>query len=163
MSRGERLGKALWSIALPGFGQLLNGQLFKGLVFIGLGILIIIQSNLMTVIIYSFQGDIQSAIDHVNEQWLMFYPCTYIFSLWDAYRDAGGRQFAYSFLPFVFSAYSFLPFVFSAYFLTLGVIYSSSQKIFGVLFGPVFLPMLFLIPGIGIGLVLMIILGKMKM
>lgn len=104
------------------------------------------------VIIYSFQGDIQLAIDQTNYQWLMFYPCLYMFSIWDAYRDAGGGK----------SLYFFLPFVFSAYFVTVGLIYSSSLKIFGVLFGPVFLPMLFLIPGISIGLLIKIVLGNLN-
>jgi hypothetical protein len=81
-----------------------------------------------------------------------FYPCIYMFSIWDAYRDAGGAK----------SPYSFLPFAFSAYFVTVGLIYSSSLKIFGVLFGPVFLPMLFLIPGISIGLLIKSALGNLK-
>jgi hypothetical protein len=152
MSREGRIEKVLWSIALPGFGQLLNGKFLKGLLLIGLEVLINVQSNFNEVIIYSFQGDIQSAIDLVNYNWLMFYPCLYMFSIWDAYRDAGGGK----------SPYSFLPFVFSAYFITTGLIYSSNLKVFGVLFGPVFLPMLFLIPGISIGLLIKIALRNLK-
>ena len=106
MSREERMGKALWSIALPGLGQLLNGKFLKGLLLIILEILINVQSNFNKVIIYSFQGDIKSAIDQTNYQWLMFYPCLYMFSIWDAYRDAERGKSPYSFLPFVFSAYS---------------------------------------------------------
>lgn len=73
-----------------------------------------------------------------------------MFSIWDAYRDAGVGK----------SPYSFLPFVFSAYFVTVGLIYSSSSEVFGVLFGPVFLPMLFFMRGISIGLLIKIALGK---
>ncbi|USK61937.1 hypothetical protein [Peribacillus asahii] len=148
----ERIEKVLWSIALPGFGQILNGKFFKGLLFIILEFLINVQSNLNQVIIYSFQGDIQSAIEQTNYQWLMFYPCIYMFAIWDAYRDARGAK----------SPYSFLPFVFSAYFMTVGLIYSSSLKIFGVLLGPLFLSLLSLIPGIGVGLFIKIILGNLK-
>ncbi|MCR2820587.1 hypothetical protein [Lederbergia panacisoli] len=144
MSKERRIEKVLWSIALPGFGQLLNGKFLKGLLLIGLEFLINVQSNFNKVIIYSFQGDIQSAINHVNYEWLMFYPCLYFFSIWDAFKDAGGAK----------KHYSFLPFVFGAYFVTTGLIYSSRLKLFGVLFGPVWLPMLFLIPGLLIGLVI---------
>jgi hypothetical protein len=64
----------------------------------------------------------------------MFYPCIYLFAMWDAYRDAGGGK----------SPFSFLPFVFSAYIGTIGVIYSNSLKFMDVLLGPVFLSILFL-------------------
>lgn len=140
--------KLLWSIALPGFGQLLNGQYVKGGILIFLEFLINTQSNLNEVIVSSFQGDIEKAIVLTNYQWLMFYPCIYMFSIWDAYRDSGGGK----------TMYSFLPFVFSAYLGTVGLIYSSNLKLFGVLFGPVFLSIVFMIMGVGVGLLLQILL-----
>ncbi|UOE58297.1 hypothetical protein HPB58_13130 [Priestia filamentosa] len=142
----EAKEKLLWSIALPGFGQILNGKLIKGILILFLEILINVQANFNEVIILSFHGDIVSAIEQTNYQWLMFYPCLYFFAIWDAFKDAGGGK----------ERYSFLPFVFGAYFVTIGLIYSSNLKLFGVLFGPVWLPMIFLIPGVGIGL-----LGKL--
>jgi hypothetical protein len=51
----------------------------------------------------SFRGHIQSVVDRTNYQWLMFYPCLYMFAMWDGYKDAGGGKES-SFLPFVFSA-----------------------------------------------------------
>lgn len=151
MSKSEKIEKILWSIALPGLGQLLNGQLFKGLILIILEFLINVQSSLNQVIIYSFQGDIQLAIEETNYQWLMFYPCIYMYSIWDAYQNAEGET----------TPFSFLPFVISAYLGTIGVIYSSNLKLFGVLIGPVFLPILFIIFGIGIGVLFKMILQKM--
>lgn len=47
----------------------------------------------------------------------------------------------------------YLPFVFSAYFVTVGLIYSNDMTIFGVFLGPIFLPMLFVIPGVLTGLI----------
>jgi hypothetical protein len=47
----------------------------------------------------------------------------------------------------------FLSFVFSAYFVTVGLIYSTDMTIFGVFLGPIFLPMLFVIPGVFTGLI----------
>jgi hypothetical protein len=143
----------LWSIALPGFGQILNQQILKGTLFIVLEFLINVQSNFNQAIMYSFLGEIQNAIEVTNYQWLMFYPCLYMFAIWDAYKDAGGGK----------ESFSFLPFVFSAYFVTVGLIYSSNLKVFGVLLGPVFLPMLFLIPGIIIGLLIIFVLGNLKL
>lgn len=142
----------LWSIALPGFGQFLNGRLIKGIVLIILEVLINVQANFNLAIISSFQGDIPLAIQQTDYQWLMFYPCLYFFAMWDAWKDAGGGKHPYSFLPFVFAAY----------FVTIGLIYSSSLTLFGVLFGPVWLPMLFLLPGLAVGFILQRIVTSKK-
>jgi hypothetical protein len=144
--------KLMWSIALPGFGQLLNGKYIKAAVFIFLEFLINVQANFNKVILLSFHGKIEEAIQQTNYGWLMFYPCLYFFAMWDAFKDAGGRK----------EKYFFLPFVFSAYFVTVGLIYSSSLKIFGVLFGPVWLPMLFVFPGVIIGLIIRKIINNIS-
>jgi hypothetical protein len=134
----------LWSIALPGFGQILNGKPIKGILFVFLEFLINVQGNFNTIIISSFQGDIKKAIEQADYQWLMFYPCLYFFAMWDAFKDAGGGK----------GKHSYLPFVFSAYFVTVGCIYSSKLTIFGILFGPVWLPIIFVIPGLVVGLII---------
>ncbi len=134
----------MWSIALPGFGQLLNGKYIKGIVLIFLEVLINVQGNFNQIILLSFHGQIEEAIQQTNYPWLMFYPCLYFFAIWDAYKDAGGGK----------SPFTFLPFVFSAYFVTIGLIFSTSFKIMGILFGPIWLPMLSVVPGIVIGLLL---------
>jgi hypothetical protein len=142
--------KLFWSIAFPGFGQLLNGQLLKGFVFIALEFLVNVQSHFNKVILLSFHGEIQKAIHQTNYQWLMFYPCLYFFAMWDAYKEAEGET----------SRYTFLPFAFSAFFVTAGLIFSPYLKIMGVLWGPVWLPMSCVIPGVGIGLLLKYVLDK---
>ncbi|MEW9672409.1 hypothetical protein [Ammoniphilus sp. 3BR4] len=144
MSNPKPIEVLLWSIAFPGFGQFLNRKFLKGLVLLMLEFLINTYSNLNTVIILSFQGEILTAIEEANYQWLLFYPCVYLFGMWDAYRDAGGGK----------EPYSFLPFVFSAYFGTIGVIYSNALMVFGVILGPIWLSILFLIIGIGVGFML---------
>ena len=136
--------KLLWSIALPGFGQLLNGKYVKGIVFLILELLINFKANLNTVIILSFQGEIKNAIEATNYHWLLFYPCLYFFAIWDAWKDAGGGT----------DSYSFLPFVLSTYFVTIGCIYSQSVKVFGILLGPVWLSILCIIPSVIIGILL---------
>jgi hypothetical protein len=146
----KAIERLLWSIALPGFGQLLNRKYIKGIVFILLEFLINVQSHFNEAIRLSFLGRIQEAVEVINYQWLMFYPCLYFFAMWDAYKDAGGGK----------SPYSFLPFVFCAYFVTVGLMYSTHLTIFGILFGPIWLPMLFVIPGIIVGLIIKAILIK---
>ncbi|MGN7403634.1 hypothetical protein ACTHO0_27735 [Cytobacillus praedii] len=136
--------KLLWSIALPGLGQYLNRKYFKGTVFLVLEFLINIQSNFNQIILMSFHGDIASAIKHTDYQWLMFYPCLYFFSMWDAVKDAGGGK----------DILSFLPYALAAFFVTVGLIFSSDSVIFGVLLGPVWLPILFVLPGVSFGIII---------
>lgn len=136
--------KLLWSIAFPGFGQLLNGKYLKGILFILLEFVINVQSHFNTIIYLSFNGEIKKAIDHTEYQWLMFYPCVYFFSMWDAYKDAGGAK----------EPYAYLPFVGSAFFVTVGLMYSARVKLFGITFGTIWFPMLCVIPGIVIGIIL---------
>jgi hypothetical protein len=102
---GNRKEALLWSIALPGFGQFLNGKLIKGFILLILEILINVLANFNEVIILSFYGDIEKAIIQTNYQWLMFYPCLYFYAMWDAWKDSGGGKERHSFLPFVFAAY----------------------------------------------------------
>lgn len=135
----------LWSIGLPGFGQILNRKYIKGVFIILLVVIVNVQANVNYAIFASFNGNIQTAIDQTNYQWLMFYPCLYFFAMWDAYKDAKGESQS----PFLF-----LPFVISAYFVTVGVMYSQTMTVFGVLWGPVFLPTLFVIPALIIGFML---------
>ncbi len=138
-----------WSIAVPGFGQLLNGKYLKGIVLIVLEFLVNVMGNFNAVIIASFHGDIERAISQADFKWLMFYPCLYFFAMWDAYKDAGGGK----------EPYSFLPFAFTAYFVTVGVIFSTKVRLFGVLLGPIWLPILSVIPGVLAGLLLKKILN----
>lgn len=136
--------KLMWSIALPGFGQFLNGKFLKGLVLVALEFLINVKSNFNKIILLSFNGKINETLTETDFQWLMFYPCLYFFAMWDAVKDADGGK----------DTFSFLPYVFAAFFVTVGVIFSPYLKVFGIFFGPVWLPMLFVIPGVIIGLII---------
>ncbi|RHW30381.1 hypothetical protein [Oceanobacillus profundus] len=142
--------KLLWSIAFPGFGQLLNKKYFKGIMVIFLEILINLQGHLNNVVVLSYHGKIEQAIQEADYQWILFYPCVYFFAMWDAYKDAGGGK----------RAFSFLPFVFSAYFVTFACMFSSELTLFGVLLGPIWLSTLGIIPGVIVGFILQTILLK---
>ncbi|EWG12690.1 hypothetical protein [Cytobacillus firmus] len=144
MKKLSKLEAVFWSIALPGFSQLLAGQLWKGTLFVVLEFIINVYSHFNSAIMFSFMGEIDKAVHVLNYQWLMFYPCLYMFAMWDAYRSAMPEN----------EELSFLPFVFSAYFVTVGLMYSTKLKLFGIFLGPVFLPMIFVIPGVLTGLLI---------
>lgn len=148
--RSKKLEMLLWSIAFPGFGQLLNARYVKGIAFIVLEIIVNVMGNFNTIIVLSFNGNIREAVEQTNYLWLMFYPCLYFFAMWDAYRDAGGGE----------RPYSFIPFVFSAYFVTVGLIFSPNVHLFGTLIGPMWLPILFLPVGLAVGFLIQFILIK---
>jgi hypothetical protein len=141
MKKMSKLEAVLWNIAFPGFSQLIIGQYIKGLLFVTLEIMINVNSHFNMGIMFSFLGKIDEAEAVINYQWLMFYPCVYLFSLWDGYRSAMPAN----------EKYSFLPFVFGAYFVTVGLMLSPKISFLHVHPGPVFLPMIFLIPGLLIG------------
>jgi hypothetical protein len=149
MKKSYKLEAILWSVAFPGFGQLLNGHLIKGILFIVLEFTININSSFNQAIMLSFLGNIKEAAKVVDHQWLMFYPCVYMFAMYDAYKFAEGEN----------PRLSFVPFAFGAYFVTIGLMYSPN-KFFGIFFGPIWLPMMSLIPGLGIGFIIRNIIIK---
>jgi hypothetical protein len=144
-----KLEAILWSVAFPGFGQLLNDHLLKGIMFILLEFTINVNSLFNQAIMLSFLGKITEAARVVDHQWLMFYPCVYMFAMYDAYKFAEGEN----------PRLSFVPFAFGAYFVTIGLMFSP-KIFFGISFGPIWLPMLSLIPGLGIGFIIRHILIK---
>lgn len=147
---GSGTEKMLWSIAIPGFGQFLNGKYLKGIILIFLEVLINVKANINTIIVSSFYGQTELAVSQANYQWLMFYPCVYIYSIYDAYKD--GSE---SIPPFIA-----LPFAIAAYVETIGVIYSRTFRIYGVLIGPIFLPMVCIFIGLGIGFIMRFLILK---
>ncbi|MFP5111043.1 hypothetical protein ACSU64_01465 [Bacillaceae bacterium C204] len=146
MSKHEAV---LWNIAFPGFSQVLMGQYIKGILFVVLEVMINAFSHFNLGIMYSFLGEIDQAEAVINYQWLMFYPCVYMFSMWDGYRTAMPEN----------EKNSYLPFVFSAYFVTVGLMVSPKVTILQIHPGPVFLPMLFLIPGLFVGFLIKYLLS----
>ncbi len=151
MKKTYKVEAILWSVAFPGFGQLLNGHLIKGILFIILEFTINVNSLFNQAIMFSFLGKIKEAAAVVDHQWLMFYPCVYMFAMYDAYKFAEGEN----------PSLSFVPFAFGAYFVTIGLMYSPNM-IFGIFFGPIWLPMLSLIPGLGVGFIIRHILIKIS-
>ncbi|RIW30175.1 hypothetical protein D3H55_17165 [Bacillus salacetis] len=144
----NKLEAILWSIALPGFPQLLINSVVKGIFFVILEFLINVQSNFNEAIRLSFLGETRMAAEVIDYQWLMFYPCLYMFAMWDAFKSAEGERDKYSFLPFVCSAYT----------VTTGLMVSQKIYINDIFIGPIFFPMLCVVPGVGAGLLIQYIL-----
>ncbi|AGK53855.1 hypothetical protein [Bacillus sp. 1NLA3E] len=149
MKKTDKLEAILWSMAFPGFGQLLNGNLIKGIIFILLEFTINVMSSFNKAIMLSFLGKITEAARVVDYQWLMFYPCVYLYAMYDAYKFSDGE------IPHL----SFLPFAFGAYFVTIGLMYSPNIFL-GITFGPIWFPMLSLIPGLANGFIIRYLLIK---
>jgi hypothetical protein len=142
-----------WSVALPGFGQLLNRQYLKALLLVLLEFLVNLQGGINLAIIYSFQGNIDLAIQTVDYRWIMFYPCLYVFAMWDAYYFAK-RKANIEDKPF-----ESIPFSFAAYITTIGVIFSN-KPILSITFGPIFTPIIALFLGFFLGGILKEILVR---
>ncbi|MEI5905908.1 hypothetical protein WAK64_02355 [Bacillus spongiae] len=150
MKKIGKLEAVLWGVAFPGFPQLILRQHIKGVLFVLLEIIININSSFNTAIMLSFMGETREAAQVIDYQWVLFYPCLYFFSMWDAYRNSLRED----------ERYHYLPFAFAAYFVTVGVMYSAHTTLFDIFFGPVFLPMLFVLPGIAVGLLLRLFIIK---
>ncbi|KIL42173.1 membrane protein [Gordoniibacillus kamchatkensis] len=144
MKKTTRTEVFLWSIALPGFGQLLNGRYVKGLLLVALEFVINWQADLNEVIILSFHGDIKQAIQLADYHWLMFYPCVYMFGIWDAYKDAGGGV----------TPFAVVPFASGAFFATTGLIFSRD------FLGPMWLAIIGLVVGVVVGMLIRMFLAR---
>lgn len=78
----------LWSFALPGFGQIYNGEVLIGVIFMILELGTNVISNLNLAIFETFHGDFDKAHSVINYNWGMFYPSVWAFSMWQAYNKA---------------------------------------------------------------------------
>jgi hypothetical protein len=79
---------AVWSMILPGFGQMYNKDYIIGFVLLGFEFLINLYSNLNLALVYSFTGDFAQAHSVIDYSWGMFYPSLYAFSIWQAFNAA---------------------------------------------------------------------------
>lgn len=93
-------------------------------------------------ILYSFQWKSAQAIEATNYEWAMFYPCVYLFAIYESYLSAlekSGQEI---------KKYLALPFVGGAYFSTVGVIFSTIRS---MVLPPTFVAILGIVFGVGIG------------
>lgn len=141
------LAAAMWSVAIPGFGQLYNGKYAKGIVLIILEFVVNHYAHLNEAIYYSWLFQIKQAQEAINYGWLLFYPCMYVFAIFDAYHDCCA-QTGRSYSPFIL-----IPFIDTCFTGTVGVVWSSGQVPVPGLrqIGPIFFGALLLTVGLGMG------------
>jgi TM2 domain-containing membrane protein YozV len=80
MNKTYKLEAILWSIAFLGFGQLLNGHLIKGILFILLEFTINVMNSFNQAIMFSFLGKIMEAARVVNYVFICM-PCMMLINL----------------------------------------------------------------------------------
>ncbi|MDN3019168.1 hypothetical protein PH210_23630 [Paenibacillus sp. BSR1-1] len=78
----------LWSVVLPGFGQLYNKDYLVGFALIALEFLVNLNANLNLSLITTFVGDMNSSHHSINYRWGLFYPSIYGYAIWQAYNAA---------------------------------------------------------------------------
>jgi hypothetical protein len=79
---------ALFSILMPGFGQIYNGQFLKGVFFLIVEHFDNVFGHINHAIFLDFNGFHQQAIDVTNFQFMLFYPGFYVYVVWDAWYYA---------------------------------------------------------------------------
>jgi len=78
---------AFFAFSYPGFGHLMLHRYLKAFILIGWEIFINNTANVNLGIMYSLQGNFETAKEVVDERWLMVYVGIYMFSIWDSYRS----------------------------------------------------------------------------
>lgn len=141
------LSAALWSAAIPGFGQFCNRSYIKALTLIVMEFFINLYSHLNEAIYYSWLFDIPQAQASINFEWLLFYPCMYVFAIFDAYHECSLR------LEKPHSPYLYIPFVGTCFVGTVVVIWSSGElPMWGLeKLGPVFSGVIVILIGLLLG------------
>lgn len=79
---------ALWSMFLPGFGQLYNRDFWVGFPMLLCEIFCNWAAKLNLSIFYFFNGNLKKSFEVMDFQWALFYPSFYAFSAWQAYNRA---------------------------------------------------------------------------
>jgi hypothetical protein len=78
----------LWSLVLPGFGQLYNRDFINGFAMILLEFIINVKADLNLTLLFSFRGKLAQAHEFGDLRWGLFYPSFYAFAMWQALNFA---------------------------------------------------------------------------
>jgi hypothetical protein len=76
---------ALFSILMPGLGQVYNRQFVKGIIFLIIEHFDNTLGNINEAIHLDFNGFHQEAINGTNFKYMLFYPGFFIYCVWDAW------------------------------------------------------------------------------
>jgi TM2 domain-containing membrane protein YozV len=75
----------LWSLLMPGMGQLYIHRIITAFFVLALWIGSIFQSHFLQGLQYTLMMQFTQAVDIVDKQWILFLPSIYGFALYDAY------------------------------------------------------------------------------
>ncbi|MCQ6276260.1 hypothetical protein JMM81_15140 [Bacillus sp. V3B] len=101
-----RIIAGLFSILMPGFGQMYNKQFLKGVVLLAIEHYNNITANINKAIFLDFNGYHQQAIEVTNFGYLLFYPGFYVYTVWDAwYHAKTGVNKMTSAIPFIIAGF----------------------------------------------------------
>jgi hypothetical protein len=102
-----RLVAALFSILMPGFGQIYNKQFIKGIIFVILEHFDNAYGHINKAIHLDFNGLHREALNATNFEAMMFYPGFYIYTVWDAwyYAKEGTANKAKTAVPFLIGGF----------------------------------------------------------
>jgi hypothetical protein len=108
MEAGNQLRNiaALFSILMPGLGQVYNRQFVRGIVFLIIEHYDNAFGHLNAAIHLDFNGFHQKAVEAIDFQNLMFYPGFYSYCVWDAWYFAKpGADKVKTAIPFIFGGF----------------------------------------------------------
>ncbi|MEH7116333.1 hypothetical protein V7128_02775 [Neobacillus vireti] len=97
---------ALFSMLMPGFGQIYNRQFIKGVTFVVFEHFDNLMGKINKAIQLDLNGFHQQALDTVIYDGVMFYPGLYAYAIWDAwYYAKNGANKAITSIPFIIGGF----------------------------------------------------------
>ncbi|MFU8689396.1 hypothetical protein ACNA6I_06125 [Rossellomorea sp. FS2] len=74
-----------WSMAIPSVGHFYNHRIVSGLFTLVTTVIYVYHSHLLEGIHYLILGRVETAINVLDKQWLLYMPSFYFFTIYDAY------------------------------------------------------------------------------
>lgn len=101
-----RVIAALFSMLMPGLGQVYNRQFVRGIIFLIIEHYDNIFGHINTAIHLDFNGFHKESIGVANYEYILFYPGFYTYVVWDAWFFAKpGANKTKTAIPFVISGF----------------------------------------------------------
>jgi|GEM_PF-761064 len=96
---------AFFSILMPGVGQMYNGQIIKGIVFMLIEHFDNSFGKINKAIYLDFNGFHQQALEVLQHDFAMFYPGFYVYVVWDSYYNGEPHGNKKTAIPFVIAGF----------------------------------------------------------
>lgn len=97
---------ALFSLLMPGFGQIYNQQFIKGIIFLIIEHFVNMIGKINKTVYLDFNGLYQQALEAADYNGMLFYPGFYVYVVWDAwYYAKEGANKTTTAIPFVIAGF----------------------------------------------------------